>query len=191
MELCEAVKKKLDHGLICITGQGASGKTELAKKLARHLNAGLYSFDCLYIPDYLRRKYGITGCHPDAVHKSEAVEVLSKLRSGKDAPIYTAKGKKLFKSGTYHCQKYNIIDGLGAVHFLDYFDLVIFVECDVEVEKKRRFERDTKERGKNPEDVKKVFLLRRKQYEEFVLPKREKADILVKSGADYKLSLLA
>lgn len=203
-KIAEYIKSKHPDGaLICITGAGASGKTVLSKQLIEELgrnNAGHLEFDCFYIPDFFRRKikdkHGetITGCHPCSINLELASKAIASIKKGIDTPKYAAyvrNGTVLFKkSGEYKCKKYNLIDGLAAVHTeIKLYDLLIFVECDLETEIKRRFSRDITERKKPADDIKKIFNIRRKQYEKYVLPFRQNAGIVVKSLENYEISI--
>jgi uridine kinase len=199
------IKEKLpDGGMICITGAGASGKTVLARKLADELgrdNSGHFEFDCFYIPDFLRREMKdscgetITGCHPSSINRELATKTIISIKKCADTETYfpaVENGKATFKiSGFYKCKKYNLIDGLASPHAgAELYDMIIFIECAPEVERKRRFQRDIMERKKPAKDVEKIFEIRRKQYKKYILPFKKKACLILKSLENYELEII-
>lgn len=194
-EIVNFIKEKLpSKGIICITGCGRSGKTAIANMLLLILGenkAGIYPFDCLHTPiDYRRRIMEkkcivITGSHPDTVIKEMAWNTIKSIKAGKDAPIYISEfidDNVEYKTiGLYKNKKYNIVEGLTAMHHSlgQFYDMVIFVECSSEVELQRRLFKEGYEMNQSSEEIRKMFPLRRKQYEEYVLPYKESADIIV------------
>lgn len=203
--LAEYLRDKFpDGGLICVTGLGGSGKTTILNELVGYLgrnNAASYDFDRLYFPHDFRRSMrddngeSITGCHPLSFDKDIALEVIKGLKKKNDVPLYATgvvEGNPVYsKSGTFTYKRYVFVDGLAAMHNgLDsFYDMMIFMDCDIEIERERRISRDTTVRKRTMEDAIKVFDERRRQYEWFVLPYKEKADILITSNADYSIEI--
>ena len=69
-------------------------------------------------------------------------------------------------------------------HIRDLFDMKLFVDADPDIRLARRVERDTKERGRCLENTLNQYLrLVKPAFEEFCLPSKQYADILVPRGS--------
>ncbi|MBS3095153.1 hypothetical protein J4231_00565 [Candidatus Woesearchaeota archaeon] len=199
------IKKNLPNGgTICVTGCGRAGKTTLANDIVLGFGkneSGRYPFDCLHTPIEYRRKIMesrgivITGSHPDTVIKEMALKTIKSIKNGEDVPIYESVlvGNDVeYKTiGMYRNKKYNIIDGLTAMHHSvgKLYDIVIFMECDEKTELQRRLLKEGYERNQNPEEIMKVFPLRRKQYEEYVLVYKNDATIVINTTDGNNISI--
>ena len=198
------IRERLPNGgLLCLTGLGASGKSTFARELVEALGpeeAAKYRFDDLYWDTEQRRKTkgtdgeDITGCHPLSVYDPLARKVLEDLKKRLDVPVFSTKNDQLvhWPVGTYENRRFNIVDGLAAAlgGRERLYDLLIFMDCDLQTEEKRRFSRDVNARKKKPKDVKEIFLKRRAQYEKYVLPIKDQADFILTSSPNYKVELL-
>jgi uridine kinase len=194
------IKENFPRGaVICVTGNGAAGKTVFANALADKLSGSVYPFDSLYLNVDARRKLietsgkVITGCHPDAFDYALAISVLEKIRNRQAAPLYSNQSAKdgvtnYQQIGWFQSKPYVIIDGLSALQkdLEQFYDLVIFLYCDQDVEFKRRLTRDT---NTSEFELEKIFKARRSQYELFIEPLKEKAQIILKSKLDFSLEI--
>jgi uridine kinase len=175
--IADHIRERLRRGVICVTGLGASGKSVLSRKVQAALEDCVHvKFDDFYHPREKRRGMvdqdgaTITGCHPFSFDRDKAVSVIRGL---------AAK------------HRYVIVDGLAAVHIEDEikFDLLIYMDCDEDEERRRRIERDRQKPGHTMDDILGIFAERRRQYERYVLPCKERADVLVKSLPDYSVDI--
>ncbi|MDP7458125.1 MAG: hypothetical protein QGH47_05350 [Candidatus Woesearchaeota archaeon] len=198
------ITNKIPHGgVICITGQGTAGKTWLAKKLASHLGTetvGVYAFDNVFYPLHIRRKTSdaagdkLTGCHPFSTPEKIARQVISNIKNKEPAAVYSDDLKRtvFHQTGWYHPKKYTIIDGLAALHHGVYemMDVIIFMVCSDDVEFQRRSHRDIHERKLSQEDLEKMRVPRRKQYEQYILPYKKLAHIIVDTTNGENIQLI-
>lgn len=194
-KIADFIKEKLPSGgIICITGCGRSGKTTLTNRLLLTLGedkAGRYPFDCLHTPISYRRNLMekkdivVTGPHPDTVIKEMGWKTVKSIKSGEDTPVYASEfiddNVKYNTIGLYKNKKYNIVDGITAMHHSlgQFYDMVIFLECSSEVELQRRLFKEGYEMNQSSEEIRNVFPIRRKQYEEHILLYKKDANIIV------------
>lgn len=194
-KIADFIKEKLPNGgLICVTGSGRSGKTAFASNIILTLGkdkSGVYPFDCLHTPILYRRKLMektgtvITGSHPNTVIKEMVWKTIESIKAGKDTPIYESEfvneNVEYKIIDIYKNKMYNIVEGLTAMHhsLWQLYDMVIFLKCSSEVELQRRLFQEGYEKNQSPEEIKKIFPLRRKQYEEYILKYVENAEIVI------------
>ncbi len=203
----EAIKQYIltkipSGGLIGITGMGTAGKTTIAEALVSMLGseqAAIYSFDCLHDPRGIRRQrkdeegQQITGCHPLCVSTELAKRIIDSLKAGRTTPLYSLDPDITHTKqiGLFHPKKFTIVDGISAMHhgLSEVYDIIIFVECDKDVELKRRLKRDIEEKKSTYADVIDMLTVRRQQFQRYVLPYKELAQVRVKSFADNSITL--
>lgn len=177
--------------MIGIAGPSCSGKTELARRLARLLAAtapAVISLDAYYrdlsalppeerarcnfdVPEALDR--GLLAAHLRALSQGEGV----------DRPVY------LFSTHTRAPQTepiepgaFVIVEGLFALYWKEIrelFDTKVFVTAEDAVCLSRRLSRDTRERGRSPESVLAQYTEAvRPMNERYVLPTQRFADVV-------------
>jgi uridine kinase len=176
--------------IIGIAGPSSSGKTELARQLARRLpGASIVSLDSYYrgmeeIPLEARKKVNFD--HPDALEWPLLRQHLQAMSAGLpfDEPVYsfsdyarTAKTRRIEPSD------FVIVEGLFVFHWPELralLDTKVYVETDPSVCFNRRLKRDVAERGRTPgsvcEQYRQTVL---PSAEWFVMPTRKCADLVV------------
>lgn len=175
---------------IGIYGHGASGKTTFAKALVQTLGAervNLLETDPYIISGENRSsvypknndKQKVTACMAIA-HECESLrrDILS-LKSGLDImtiDTFYSPSKRLEAN-----KPILIVEGM-SVGFIEksVFDLLICFYTDDETELSRRLIRDTTERGRSSEFIRKTSKSRRAQYYDYYKWTEDKADILVR-----------
>jgi uridine kinase len=176
--------------IIGIAGPSSSGKTELARQLARNLpGASIVSLDSYYrgmeeIPLEARKKVNFD--HPDALEWPLLRQHLQTLSVGLpfDEPVYsfldyarTAETKRIEPSD------FVIVEGLFVFHWPELralLDTKVYVETGPSVCFNRRLTRDVAERGRSPESVCEQYRLTvLPSAEWFVMPTRKYADLVV------------
>lgn len=188
-----------DGGLILLTGLGAAGKTTFSSELADALeHASVFHSDGCQFRDAHRRGVTLedgtspTGCHPQAYDHALLQDCLKTLKAGGTVAQLHSDGVLPHDPSSQHVVSYihtsrwNIVEGLCAVHEFEKFDFSIFLDCSLEEERRRRFKRDIS-RGKDPADVEKIFKVRRAQYEEHILPYRARCDVRLVSNTNYEI----
>jgi len=201
-KIIEFIRSKLpDGGMICVTGVGAAGKTTLINQILALMGdeADSYNFDRLLHPLPIRRGIRdpngelVTGYHPSAVHKVIAHFTMQNIKKKKETPLFSYDDKKTItkRVGDYIPKKYNFIDGIGALHhgLHRFYDLIIFIECDLETERQRRLDRDIIEKKQTINEIEKIIRLRRSQFEKFVQKYKSQADIIITSNLDATMTI--
>lgn len=180
--------------IIGIAGGSGSGKTTLARALAKHLgHARILAQDSYYI-DQSHRFDGDGGSvnfdHPDSIDFPLLAQHLEALRNGHsvEVPIYDfATHTRLPRTDRFDPADLVIVEGtllFSQPAVLKQLDLSVFVDARESVRFHRRLHRDTTERGRTPEGVKKQFDLQVKpMHDQFVEPSRSKADLVVNGEA--------
>jgi uridine kinase len=176
--------------LIGIAGPSSSGKSELARAVARRLpGTEIVSLDSYYraldhLPLHIREKTNFD--HPDSLEWELLHEHLEALVAGKafDEPLYDfanhtrAPGLKRIKPG-----EFLIVEGLFVFHWpelRDILDTRVYVQTDPEVCFQRRLQRDVAERGRTPESVREQYERTvRPGAEQFVYPSIRHADLVI------------
>jgi len=138
--------------IITLSGKAGSGKSTIAKEVAKSLNLKRYS-----IGDLMRQL---------AKKRNLTINELSKLAEN-DKSIDTALDKKNIELRE---EDNFIIDGRLTAYFIHYADLKVFLDCDDKVRAKRIHKDErTEEKGKNIQDLTKKIMQReqseRKRYD--------------------------
>ena len=173
-----------------IGGCSCSGKTTLARELAAELDATLFPLD-LYYRDLghlpLEERHTRNFDHPDSLESELIFEHVQALAGGEaiDRPIYdfSRHSRVLGKFDRVAPQRFVIVEGILALHYaelLPLYTLTVYVDAPHDVCLTRRVHRDTRERGRTEESVRGQFhATARPMADEFILPSRDKADLLV------------
>lgn len=191
------------HSLtIGITGGSASGKTRFVQDLSSRLEDNMI---CLISQDdyYKNRELQPLDNHgvenfdtPDSVDWKKFVEDLKAVKQGESIQRekYTFNNPEARKAYiTLKPAPVIIAEGIFLFNFpeiLRELDLKIFLEAKEHVKLIRRISRDKEERGYDLEDV-----LYRYQhhvapnYERYILPFREEADIIIPNNRHYEKAL--
>ncbi|MBQ7374523.1 MAG: uridine kinase [Clostridia bacterium] len=180
--------------VIGIAGGTGSGKTTLAKNIAKHFGNDI---SMLRHDDYYKRhddipleeRARLNYDHPDAFDKELLHAHVEMLKNGKsvDSPIYdyTTHNRS---DKTRHVPATPVVVIEGILVFEDaelcnLMDMKIFVDTDADVRILRRITRDVKQRGRTLDSVVKQYLTTVKpMHEAFVEPSKKKADIIIPEG---------
>lgn len=181
--------------LIGIDGGSSSGKSTLARMIRDKFGATLLPRDNYYrrqddIPPEERKNVNYD--HPEAFDNELFVEHLCSLKNGKDisSPVYDYETHNR-SSESIHIipSEIIVVDGIMLLQnegLRNCFDFKVFVDCDEQTRLARRIARDTVERGRKVEDIKKQFYTTvQPMHELYIEPFRNEADMIIASG-DYE-----
>lgn len=174
--------------IVAVCGGSGSGKTTLARLIQESLGPNLcavLSQDSYYI-DQSRRFDGDGGSvnfdHPSAIDFALMREHLVSLTHNQAVavPIYEfATHKRLTETQPFPPRPMILVDGILILHATELahsFDFAFFISTSESVRFARRLERDVKERGREPEGVRRQFLNQVKpMHDQFVEPSRTRA----------------
>jgi len=184
--------------LIGLAGGSGSGKTTLARRLVDALGldpitglprCAVLAQDHYYI-DQSARFDGDGGSvnfdHPSSIDfplLSVHAEMLTRA-TGIDVPIYDfATHTRKKETNRFDPRQILIIEGtliFTDPKLRDLFDLRVFISTSEKVRFERRLRRDTLERGRTPEGVRRQFELQVKpMHDQFVEPSQEMAHLIV------------
>ncbi len=180
--------------VIGIAGGTGSGKTTLAKNIARHFGNEI---SMLRHDDYYKRhddiplaeRASLNYDHPDAFDKELLHKHVDSLKRGEavDSPIYDYKIHNRSEE-VRHVEPTPVVVLEGILVFedkelLEKLDVKIFVDTDADVRILRRITRDVKQRGRTLDSVVKQYLTTVKpMHEAFVEPSKKHADIIIPEG---------
>jgi uridine kinase len=162
--------------IIGIAGPSSSGKTELAKQLARKLpGTSIVSLDSYYrgmeeISLEQRRKVNFD--HPDSLDWELLHRHLQAIAGGRafDEPVYSfADYARTTQTRRIEPSRFVIVEGLFVLYWPELramLETKVYVRTDPGVCFNRRLARDVAERGRTPESV-------CEQYQRTVLPSAE------------------
>jgi uridine kinase len=186
--------------VLAIAGCSGSGKTTLAAELARTLNGVHFHFDNYYrdlshlpLADRATQNFD----DPNLIESPLLISHVAALAKGEpiERPLYdfTTYIRIPHQTETFRPAPFVLVEGLFALYYpqlLPLYQLRIYVDTPDELCFERRLRRDTQERGRTPDSV-------RRQYEAtvrpasiaFVRPSAVHADLAVDgSGAlDWKV----
>lgn len=182
--------------LVAITGGSGSGKTTIARALARRLGAGSM---VIAEDDYYRCASGIGGFdaarfnfdEPEAKEHALLVAHLRLAKSGEafDKPIYdlVSHRRRPEVERMAHAEVV-IVEGihlLAAPDLRALFEVKVYVEADEALRLGRRLIRDVEERGRAPRTiVSQFFATVRPMHDLHVAPQKAFADIVLTCLAD-------
>lgn len=176
--------------IIGIAGPSSSGKTELARQLARNLpGTSIVSLDSYYrgmeeIPLEARKRVNFD--HPDALEWPLLHRHLEAMAAGLpfDEPVYSFAGyARTAETRRIEPSEFVIVEGLFVFHWPELralLDTKVYVETGPSVCFNRRLRRDVAERGRTPQSVCEQYERTvRPSAEWFVIPSRRYADLVV------------
>ncbi len=182
-----------------ICGGSGSGKTTLTRRLRARLGDGevsVLNFDAYYrdlshlAPDQRRgRNYD----HPDALDHELFIAHLDRLAagSGVEVPVYDFSTHT--RNGSYEAvPAAPLVAAEGILLFAfpevaSRLDLTVFLDVPEPVRLRRRIRRDTTERGRDPEGVRRQFAATvAPMHDAFVQPHRDRADLIFGPEVDYE-----
>jgi uridine kinase len=177
--------------LIAITGGSGSGKSWLAERLQELLgNAARLSLDAFYLDrSHLsaERRARINYDHPRCIDWPLAVHVFQQLKAGRpvSVPHYDfATHSRIAGSSPLPPSPIFLVEGLWllrrpAVRCL--FDLSIFLHCPAQCRLGWRIARDTVERGRSAESVRKQFCATvAPMHDLYIEPQARHADLVLR-----------
>ncbi|KAI4123711.1 MAG: hypothetical protein LQ338_005129 [Usnochroma carphineum] len=193
-----------DTSVIGVAGSSGSGKTSLAKAIVSSLNLPwvvIMSMDSFYkilTPEQHalahRNEYDLDA--PSAIDFDLMVERLRDLKQGRRAeiPIYSfEEHQRQENTVSIYSPHVLILEGIFALYdqrVLDLLDVKIFAEADADSCLARRILRDVKDRGRDIEGCIKQWLsFVKPNFQKYVQPQRDKADIIVPRGIDNRVAI--
>jgi uridine kinase len=163
--------------VIGVGGCSGSGKTSIAKELARllagtHFPLDHYYRDLSHLPPDERSQQDFDD--PEMLESDLLAEHVGQLAKGRaiDRPLYdfSTHGRVPGKTEKIEPGEALVVDGIFALHYhglLPLYDLAVYVDTPDDICFARRLARDVRERGRTPESVK-------AQYDATVRPMAEK-----------------
>ena len=134
--------------------------------------------------------------HPDAFDFELLIETLQKLKEGKkvEVPIYNfITHSRDSKTVSMYGANVIIFEGILAFHnktVLDMLDMKVFVDTDSDIRLGRRLKRDITQRGRDLKGVIEQYMrFVKPAFENFILPGKECADIVVPRGGENKVAI--
>ncbi|KAM3728349.1 Uridine-cytidine kinase [Dirofilaria immitis] len=134
--------------------------------------------------------------HPDAVEYALMISVLHKMKKGESVIVpkydfYTNSRSK--DSDVIESADVIIVEGILILYdqeLRNLFDMKLFVDADSDDRLARRVQRDTQERGRSLSQVLHQYLnLVKPAFEEFCLPTKKYADVIIPRGADNNVAI--
>jgi uridine kinase len=173
---------------IGIAGGSCSGKTSIAVSLSDMVDGGVlivgldsYYHDCSGVPEQ-----DIEVDVPWALDRLLLIDQLRTLAGGKpvEKPAYDYSTHTRRPKGVWiNPGDYVVVEGLFALFWpdvRDLFDVCVFVTVDHDTALARRISRDIHDRGRTETSVRAQYREKvRPNYEQYVLPTRELADLVV------------
>jgi len=186
--------------VVGIAGGSCAGKTVLAEALARRM-AGResvivpvdsYYHDLSHLPPEERARHDFD--HPSAIDFDLFESDLQALSrgGGRLVPVYDyrthtraqrSEWRRVPPAVPGHAARIFIVEGLHALYLKSvraFYDLAVFVDVTDAVRLERRLERDSCERGRTEDDIRRQYAEAvTPMYERYVAPMREFADLVL------------
>lgn len=177
--------------IIAIAGGSGSGKTTIAKEIAKRFNAKILNIDDYYLDQSkvpLKKRDDLNYDHPDSIEWRLLENHVKLLSEGKgvERPIYNfGSHTREKRTNPLKPDKYIIIEGILALHDLalnDLYDYRIFVDAPERIRFSRRLARDVKERHATPDLTKRMWKnFVKPMYDRYVEPSKRYADAIIKN----------
>jgi len=174
--------------MLCLVGDSGAGKSTLSNGCVELLGADRVTDICL--DDYHsldrvgRQQHKITALHPDCNHLDLMAQHISLLRRGEKIfkPVYDHTDGTFAKPEFIIPKSIVLVHGLHALYTPDLrrqWDVSVFLDPDPELRIAWKIKRDMSKRGYTRAEVEKQIEERRHDSEAYVMPQREKADMVI------------
>ncbi|KAI5923658.1 uridine kinase [Camillea tinctor] len=193
-----------DLSIIGIAGSSGSGKSTLSQAIVSKLNLPwvvILSMDSYYKPlnaeasrKAFLNEYDFDS--PEAIDFDALVDTLRDLKAGKRAeiPVYSfEKHQRMKETTSIYSPHVLVLEGIFALYdprVMDLMDMRIYCEADADTCLSRRILRDVKDRGRTVDGcIKQWFGFVKPNYEKYVVPQRNHADIIVPRGIENRVAM--
>ena len=136
--------------LIAIDGKSGSGKTSLAKGLAKIIDCNVFHMDDFFLTPNLRTPERLLEIGGNVDYERFEIEILKNILLEKPFKYkkYNCFNSSMINSEEIVPKKYNIIEGCYSMHpkLIDYYNYKIFLYIDKEVQKERILLREGEEK---------------------------------------------
>ncbi len=192
--------------IIGIAGASGSGKTEMASKiknnLSEKLNVNIIPYDNYYKDQEelsMDQRIAVNYDHPKAFDKELLLKDIKQLKEDKAVTIPTYDFKTLTRSKkSLEIKPVDVIivEGILVLEFeqlLQYLDLKIYVELDIDECLIRRINRDMLERERKFKSITNQYLKTVKpMYLKYILPSKNNANIIIPGEEnDFAIKLIS
>jgi len=181
--------------LVGIAGDSASGKTTFASSLVSLFgkeNVLSFSLDDyhLYNRDE-RKRLGITPLHPEANDLNKIYRDIRQLKKGRGIlkPSYDHSTGEFGESIYTEPKELIIVEGLHTLYrkrIRELFDITLYIDPDYQIRKEWKIDRDVKKRGHKEKDVIEEMERRLPDYQRYIAPQRNRAEILIQIKKERK-----
>lgn len=181
-----------------ISGGSGAGKTTLTRQLVERL--GTEQVSVLAFDAYYRDQGHLSPAdralvnydHPDSLDHERFAADVEAVRSGRDiaCPVYDfATHTRTTDVVIVEARPVVIVEGILLLSFDEiatHLDLTVFIDVPEEVRLERRIKRDTAERGREPDDIRRQFAATvAPMHDQYVEPYRHLAQRTVELHEDY------
>ena len=198
------INRPEDRILIALSGESASGKSTICKKISECIEKLNLPITILSADNYFKdishliEKYGNFDLLRDAGYDVDSPdnfdldllkEDVLKLQKGNDilSPEYLVNGtgKSKPKSIPVKSQKIIIIEGMCSIYkkVSDIFDIKIYIDLN-DTERKERFLKRAAKRNQNQENALKHWEYIKLAGKKYLIPNKEKCDIIINGECD-------
>ena len=189
--------------IIGITGGTGSGKTTIVNKVKNlfdQSDVGFLSSDSYYKDNSnlnFSKRDKLNYDTPDAIDFDLLNSHIKILKTGQDinVPQYSFSTHLRLKNSTlFKPKKILIIEGiliLSDITLKGQINYNVFLDCSRDTRLKRRLERDISERGRNREDIIKLFENRLdKMHRNYVEPIKKECNLILNTENNTKIDIL-
>merc|ERR1712203_998709 len=174
------VNEDAENGRQIITLSQDSFYRDLTAKESDQAKKGMFNFD-----------------HPDAFDHQLMVKFLKVIKECRSTqvPLYDFKTNSRVEGEftVIHPSDVVLLEGILVFYYKevrDLFDMKLFVDTDADTRLARRVLRDIEERGRDLENVLFQYTnLVKPAFEEFCMPTKKHADVIIPRGADNKVAV--
>ncbi|XP_067950947.1 uridine-cytidine kinase-like [Watersipora subatra] len=209
---CHRLKKERKGPfLIGVAGGTASGKSSVCKKIVEDIKNDLSTRSnhifCLSTEIFYRdlnleesesaKKGNFNFDHPDAFDVGLFSSTLRSIRERRavDVPKYDYRKNARIANEFIRVEPTDvvIVEGILAFYWPEIrnqYDMLLFVDTDADTRLARRVKRDISERGRTLDTILKQYISTVKPaFEEFCLPTKKFADVIIPRGADNTVAI--